>query len=431
VSSRLPKSWPIFIAIAICCGLAVESALSPTITGDYVARAPVAGDNAAPAVNALVHGSFSGFAAHQPLMGPLSLLLRAPFVAVGDLFSVGGLVSYQLGVLACLLPVAVFAGWLLLTCGAVRLPDRSPSVGWIAGWLAASVLLIGHATQAAIQAGHPEEPLTAVLATVAVIAAIRGQPTVAGVTLGLAVATKEWALIAVAPVLVALAADRWKAIGFALAVALALTAPPAIANPKALLHSGAMLADRRLVNPLSLWWPLGQPLDVLGATSRTSRQLPPGLNRLVLAELLLVGGIIVGALSRFTGSDRLKVRDPLALLALLGLIRFVGDPLPQQYYLEALLVPLAAWEVLVAGRLPLVRTTATAFVVMVAGDEAHLPSQTLSAITLACAVVLAGYLIRRVVRDPGADRVRSTRTAEVRMPPGISIAAPRLIVRDN
>lgn len=404
-------------------------ALSVVGTGDYDTYAPVSGDNAGPAINALIHGNFSAFAAHQPLMGPVSLLLRAPFAGLAALLGGGDQLTYRLGALACMLPVAIFAGWLISTCGSVRLPSRSTSIGWLAGALAAFVLLLGHATYEAIQAGHPEEPLTAVLATVAVLAAIRARPAIAGVTLGLAIATKEWALIAVVPMLIALPCGRRRAAAYAALLAAALTAPAVIANPGSLVHSGSVLAGRRLVNPLSIWWPFGTPVDVLGAASKTVRQLPAGLTRLRLAELLVAGGLAAVVLARTVARRSVRVHDPLALLALLGLIRFIGDPLPQEYYLEALLVPLAVWEVLVAARLPLVRSAAAAFVAMVPGDALHLSPDAMSAITIGCALALACYLVRRIVHDPNAERVRRPASPWATCQPGPRLSTPRLIAR--
>jgi hypothetical protein len=56
--------------------------------------------------------------------------------------------------------------------------------------------------------GHPEELLGAVLCIAAVLVAMRGRAVWAGVLLGLAIANKEWGLVAVGPVLLALPRER-------------------------------------------------------------------------------------------------------------------------------------------------------------------------------------------------------------------------------
>ena len=63
-------------------------------------------------------------------------------------------------------------------------------------------------TLRALDIGHPEELLGAVLCAGAVLAALRGRATLAGVLLGLAMANKAWAVLAIGPVLLALPERR-------------------------------------------------------------------------------------------------------------------------------------------------------------------------------------------------------------------------------
>ena len=65
----------------------------------------------------------------------------------------------------------------------------------------------------------------------AVLAALRGRSTLAGVLLGLAIANKAWALLAVGPVLLALQADRRRALAIAGAIAAAFVAAGAAGQP--------------------------------------------------------------------------------------------------------------------------------------------------------------------------------------------------------
>jgi uncharacterized membrane protein len=70
-------------------------------------------------------------------------------------------------------------------------------------------------TLSAFQYGHAEELLGAVLCISAVLAAQRGHVHWATVLLGLAIVNKEWALLAIGPVLLALPSGRVRALAIA------------------------------------------------------------------------------------------------------------------------------------------------------------------------------------------------------------------------
>jgi hypothetical protein len=400
VSSRARK-LSLALAALVCGGAAVDAAFSANLSGDYQVGGPIAGDNAAPAITALIHGNLSAYASHQPLMGPVSLLLRAPFTGIATALGAGHFSGYEVGALVCLLLVAGSAAWLLAAAAPAALRGRDSSLVWVAG-LAAVYVLFGPVTHEAVAIGHPEEPLAGAFVTAAVLAALAGRGGLAGVALGLAVGTKEWALIGVLPVVIALPARRIRAITIAAGVAAVLYAPGAIIDPAALGHAGHMLADKRLVNPFSIWWPLGQPLHVAGFVSGTVRLLPAGSTRLRLVELLALAGLVLSPLVWLAFRRGVRVRDPLAALALLGLLRAITDPLPQEYYFLALLIPLAAWELAAIGRVPVVSLVATLFVDLVPGAHARLSAGGRSLLSLAFSVSLAAYLAYRSGSDPAA-----------------------------
>ena len=160
--------------------------------GDYRIAGPVAGDNPGPAITALAHLHLGALASNQPLMGLTSILLRAPLVALTSLLGGGDVLAYRLGAIACLVPAGLLAGWLVARRGATS-RER------LAGAFGAILVLASPAAVQAIQLGHPEEVLAIALATAAVLAAVRGRATPAAILLGLAVGTKQWALLA-APV---------------------------------------------------------------------------------------------------------------------------------------------------------------------------------------------------------------------------------------
>src|SRR5581483_5454923 len=87
------------------------------------------------------------------------------------------------------------------------------------------------ATSGALGAGHPEEILCGALCVAAVVLASRNRPLAGALALGLALATKQWALVAAAPFLVALPRARARAAVVAAGVATLLTLPLALGDP--------------------------------------------------------------------------------------------------------------------------------------------------------------------------------------------------------
>ena len=97
----------------------------------------------------------------------------------------------------------LLAGAVLGVVLAASLLARGAGRGTVA--IVVGLCAVNPITLRALDIGHPEELLGAVLCAGAVLAAVRGRSTLAGVLLGLAVANKAWALLAVGPVLLALA----------------------------------------------------------------------------------------------------------------------------------------------------------------------------------------------------------------------------------
>src|SRR5436305_305813 len=76
--------------------------------GDYGRALGGNPDNPGEAIWALAHLHLAQASDAQPLMGAASLILRAPFAAIGD--ALGGIrLEYLLGAFACLWPLAVLA----------------------------------------------------------------------------------------------------------------------------------------------------------------------------------------------------------------------------------------------------------------------------------------------------------------------------------
>jgi hypothetical protein len=386
---------PAALALAGCL-IAAWTTFTNAAVGDYVTQGAVGGDNPAPAIDALIHGQFAKVAAEQPLMGLVSIVLRAPFAAAAAIFGGGNLTAYHLGALVCLLPAALLAAFV-----AAKRGSRS---GWLAAAVVAAVILAGPSTRDALAGGHPEELLAGVLMTAAVLAGLHGRPTWAGALLGLAIGTKQWAFIGLLPVLVALPAGRMRAllVASALAGLMCLAAP--LANPTAYRVQAHVVGGTHLANAVSVWWPASSPLTspVVGRVAPV-QELPLGLTRSG-AGLLLFGLTAIASAIWFARAAGRRIVDPLALLALLTLVRCSFDPLPLMYYYAPLLIALGVWEVYTVRRAPIVTLIATALVANTFALASRLSPDALSAFSLVWTAGLVIYLARCAwwpARDPG------------------------------
>jgi hypothetical protein len=393
------------------CGIAVllvavgaYVALSTLSTGDYVRGGAVSGDNPAPALDALVRGHLSAFASLQPVMGLTSLLIRAPVVWIAHLAHTSGLVEYRFGALACMLPVCMFAAWLVLRPGASR-KQMLPAA------LAAVIIAAGPATISGVRVGHPEEILGSVLMTAAVLAALRGRENWAALLLGSAIGTKQWALLAAPCVLLALRERRTVAALKASAVAAVLAVSLPLAAPHAFTAASRAISGARYADVFSFWWWLGPQYPGARVDGAMSHLIPLGLTRTDAAALATA--LALGALCLYGWSRRRRggtAIDPLALLALVGVIRCAADPAPLDYYWAVVLVPLATWETVARDRLPYVTALfgfSAWWILSFRAFEA-LSAPAICALSTACAAALGCYLVGMTfdVRMSGGLRSR-------------------------
>ena len=209
-------------------------------------------NEARPAFDALVHGHAIEFLRLAPAYGG-SLIERAPFALIPRLWGGGELAVYRMVALPCLLAAAVLGVWLVNRMRTERRPTLARAV-------TLGVCVANPLTLRALELGHPEELLGACLCVAAVLLASRERPVWAGVLLGLAIANKEWALLAVGPVLLALPPRRrLPCLASAGAVASAVLAP------LALVASGGFVASARgiaappstIFQPWQVWWFFG------------------------------------------------------------------------------------------------------------------------------------------------------------------------------
>jgi Glycosyltransferase family 87 len=355
-------------------------------------------------LQALVAGHVAKFLQLAPAYGG-SLVLRAPFALLADVWGGGELAVYRLVALPCLLAAAALGTWLV---SEMRRRRRPP----LGRGLALALCVASPLTLGALEVGHPEDLLGGALCVAAVLLAARGRALWAGALLGAAIANKEWALLALAPVLFALPSRRLPCVLSAVGAAGAILAPPA------LVHTGGFLVAARatatpsssIFQPWQAWWFLGHH----GAVVRgTFGRIKPGYRTgpgwvgtishpLVLAALIPIAGPLwwrsrrsaaqrrrgerkrfgwdptrgsgegrrVGARVLFSKARRTRARarrgaiaserEALLLLALLMLARCMLDTWDTVYYALPLLLALTAWEALGERGLPVLALTGTA-----------------------------------------------------------------------
>jgi 4-amino-4-deoxy-L-arabinose transferase-like glycosyltransferase len=328
--------------IAGLLGLSAYTALRSGMGVDYP-------KDAQPAIDALARGDLNAFFAHVPAMGPLSLLVRAPIAALGG----ADLTVYRLGALVCVLAAALAAA--AIARAAVARTGQTPLAAAIVVALAAA----GPMTVNALTWGHPEELLGAALCVAAVAIASKDRPLAAGIALGLALATKQWAVVAIAPVLVVAPRKRLALAGVAILLAGALYLPSVLANTGAVTSqtkNAAHTYDQ--VRPLSVWFPAANETDRevsdgVGTTTVTSYSLPSSLGGLSHPAIVLLPIPLALLLIR-RRRRKTDLETALAFLALVLLARCALDPVDNGYYHVPFLLALGAHEVLARRGLPLV-----------------------------------------------------------------------------
>jgi hypothetical protein len=372
---------------------------------------------ARPSFEALTHGQLLAFLRLAPAYGG-SLLERAPFALIPGLWGGGALAVYRLVALPCLLAAAVLGIWLV---SRMRAEGRSK----LARGVALALCVANPVTLRALELGHPEELLGASLCVIAVLLA--GRPSIGrdrsiwvGVVLGLAIANKEWALLAAGPVLLVLPPGRRLP---CLAAAVASTA--AVLAPLALGSSSGFVAGARaaaapptaIFQPWQLWWFLGHHGALVhGAfgVPKPGYRIGPAWPGLIAHPLIVAFGLALSA-ALWLARRRLSERDALLALALLMLARCVLDTWDAVYYTLPFLLALLAWETRTPStRPPLLALTSTVLVwVSFQWLSLHASTDIQAAFFLAWSLPLAAWLglrlcaprlLARAPTNPGRGR---------------------------
>jgi hypothetical protein len=250
------------------------------------------------------------------------------------------------GVFACLLGAVAL----------VLVLDRASAGRPPAARFATAALILGAPVALdAFDLGHPEEVLAASLAILAVWAAPT-RPVLAGALLGVAVACKPWALVAVWRVLLCASGGRLRLLAAAAAGGFAVLAP-FLAD---IGHSTRMAAATGQIGtlwvPYQLFWPLGVAHhhaipDGAGGVLDVITWTVPGWIGNASRGLIVGLGAPLGALAFARG--RRRRADALLLLALLLHLRCGLDPWNNVYYSVPAVLALVAWSAERGETLPL------------------------------------------------------------------------------
>jgi len=302
----------------------------------------------APAVHALAAGDVGSYLSAKAMMGPFATLVQAPFVALS---AASGLVAYQWAVFPCLLAAGLLGLYL------ARIAARR-GAGLTTQVLLAAFCLLNPLTFEALENGHPEEILTAALVVGALAAAGEKKPWRTAILLGLAIASKQWAVVAILPALMVLPAHRLRVGIGAAAVAGLLILPGLAAAPSSFVHVQTQAAGTgRVVTPWSVWYPLASPrtevFEVDGERLVAHAKDAPSLADPVSHPLIVLLTLVLPLAVAWRQGLPLSPSDGFALLALLALLRCVLDPVDNLYYHEPLLLALIGWDAFSSRGLPL------------------------------------------------------------------------------
>jgi Glycosyltransferase family 87 len=338
------------VALAVL-GAALVAGWSPSGM-DYLAPSCVNSvcDDAGPSIDALSHGNLTGFFAEQPPMGSFSLLLRTPPAIVANAVGDGDLLVYQSGVFVCVLAAGLLALWLALNMMRRGRP-------WTVWALVAAAVVFNPLTFQASYWGHPEEVLAAVLAVGAVIASGRRRWLIAGLMLGAALATKQWAALAVLPVLIAApAGTRVRLAVTCVALAGVLTLPMLVADPGRFRAAQEMVSSgssyTHTVTATNLWWAFSSSstdvgIDGFGQTTTVTQfSLPDSVGRVLHHGVIVLALVLSLLYARRPAPGLANPDDLLQLVALLFLARCMLDPLTFSYHHAPFLIALLSFEAL-------------------------------------------------------------------------------------
>jgi hypothetical protein len=256
----------------------------------------------------------------------------------------------------------------------MRTNGRTP----LACALALVLITANPLTMLALEIGHPDELLGGVLCVASVLLAACERPAWAGLALGAAIANKQWAVLALGPVLLALPARRILFLSVVGAVALTLLAPFALLGPGSVTANvkGVATPTGGVFQPWQIWWFLGHHGHVSASGANPlppSDRIAPGWIATLSHPLIVAIAVPLTAAAWWRGRDRpmssvvkttatlggRRQADALLLLSLLLLLRCMLDPWDNIYYPIPFILALLMWETFSYRRPALLAFTST------------------------------------------------------------------------
>jgi hypothetical protein len=376
---------------------------------------------AEPALFALRDGDVGLFLDLLPSYGG-SLVLRSPFALLPELWGGGDLALYRSMAVPCLAAGVVLGVFLWRRAG-------QRGLGRKAAWAALLLCAVNPLTLRALEIGHPEELLGGALCVGAALAAASRRPLLAGALLGLAVANKPWAVLAAVPVAIIAPEGRWRLLGMAGLVSVAVLGPLALAGSAAVERTTEAARDAgQIFQPWQVWWFLGDHGQVVMGTYAEKpgyRAAPGWIGEVARPIVVLVPVLLSLALVR-----ALRARpwqDGLLLLALVLLLRCVLDPWNVVYYELPFLLALTAWEVHARRGVPVISIAATLLCWVTLEQLPQQISPDAQALAfLAWSVPFALALVLRLAAPERFERLlRAIRIPAAGPPRAASAGAPR------
>jgi hypothetical protein len=389
-----PDTLPVAAAAVLAAALLLFlGSRDPYWSGDFV-------DEAWPAYVALRADGLDGLLAVTPGYSGFVAIVGAPCALLVD--AVAGGVDQVGGGLSAVFRLTALPGVILLAALGLVLGRESRRGGarpleW------GLVVALSAGSPIALQAllyGHPEDVLAAAAAVLAVLAASNGRPVLAGLLLGAAIISKQWAVLAVLPAMLIAPRGAWRMAAIAAACATAVLVPLTLAAPAShapLVTSGA------LFHPQQLWWPFGVPAPAEFTAAGHGELTAPAWLPSIPHPLIVALAVPLAALWWRRG--RRDRNDAFALLALLFLERCALDPWNLVYYHLPLVLALLAWEVRSGRRVPILTlaTTGAVWLSFVTYDARTGYGPFL--VYFAWAIPLAGHLAWTLYRPRSSKRV--------------------------
>jgi Glycosyltransferase family 87 len=399
--------------------LSVRAASNATYSADYVGSS-LEVNRTGDAVQALSELDLDRFFATQPPIGPVSVIARAPFAAVArighDLEPLPAryhgsppivvpkaifdsqLRLYKFGIFPCLMALVLLAAF-----AARALERRGRPV--VVQLLVAGLIFALPLWEGAIELGHPDEFLTTGLALGAVVAAVQQRVGWAAVLIGLALASKQSAILALPAILLAIPPAQVKRLlVVSVSLYLLLTIPMVLGNPQRFWDAmtAPSIGSHGAVGADTIWFRIARPhdkhiFDGVKEVIIPQRRLPHAVESAVHPfTVVLAVGLALLYWRRRRPAD---VAGIFNLLALIFLLRCMLDPVTNDYYHAPLIVALALYEGFSRRQLPILTLIVTAAFIPRFGitlDEI----QRANALYLAWSIPLAIWLTVDLFRRP-------------------------------